>query len=220
MFPACLVFGVLGIIQIQCIDFTNQEGFNTGFVTLLSYAIRLFGYLQLLCLIIEMLYQQEYVLVEVDLFLPYLRKYYIPIAFRYPYLSASLSPVQNRNLNAYLHNLIILQVPVDTGKFTTLSRISYTGKQINATQITTCRSYRIIGLQLTATNILGKRITFQRFIQNHIIFHFTTIYRLGNDRTEDFILSHSQKGTKLEHLGIQITFGFGQRSLCIQCRKF
>lgn len=85
-------FGVLGIIQIQCIDFTNQEGFNTGFVTLLSYAIRLFGYLQLLCLIIEMLYQQEYVLVEVDLFLPDLRKALHRGAFRYPYLSGVSFP--------------------------------------------------------------------------------------------------------------------------------
>ena len=120
MFPARFIFGVLCIIQVQRVDFTNQEGFNTGLVTLLCYSVRFFGYCQLLCLVIEMLYQQENILVEIDLFLPDFRKHYIPVAFRYPYLSTSLSPVQNRNLNTYLHNLIVLQVFINTGKFTTL----------------------------------------------------------------------------------------------------
>ena len=103
MFPARFIFGVLCIIQVQRVDFTNQEGFNTGLVTLLCYSVRFFGYCQLLCLVIEMLYQQENILVEIDLFLPDFRKHYIPVAFRYPYLSTSLSPVQNRNLNTSLH---------------------------------------------------------------------------------------------------------------------
>lgn len=84
MFPARFIFGVLCIIQVQRVDFTNQEGFNTGLVTLLCYSVRFFGYCQLLCLVIEMLYQQENILVEIDLFLPDFRKHYIPVAFRYP----------------------------------------------------------------------------------------------------------------------------------------
>ena len=35
MFPACLVFGVLGIIQIQCIYFTNQQRYKTSIETFL-----------------------------------------------------------------------------------------------------------------------------------------------------------------------------------------
>ena len=30
MFPARFIFGVLCIIQVQRVDFTNQEGFNTA----------------------------------------------------------------------------------------------------------------------------------------------------------------------------------------------
>lgn len=128
-----------------------------------------------------------------------------------------LFPQSNRNLNAYLHNLIILQVPVDTGKFTTLSRISYTGKQINATQITTCRSYRIIGLQLTATNIRAKELRSSALFKTIL---YSILPQSTDSGTTGRRISSSptpEKGTKLEHLGIQITFGFGQRSLCIQC---
>ena len=64
MFPARFIFGVLCIIQVQRVDFTNQEGFNTGLVTLLCYSVRFFGYCQLLCLVIEMLYQQENILLK------------------------------------------------------------------------------------------------------------------------------------------------------------
>ena len=69
MFLSCLIFRVLRIIQIQGIDFTYQESFNTCFISLLGYRIGFFGYVQLLCLIIEMLHQQKNILVEVDLFL-------------------------------------------------------------------------------------------------------------------------------------------------------
>ena len=66
MFLSRIIFRVLRIIQIQGIDFTYQESFNTCFISLLGYRIGFFGYVQLLCLIIEMLHQQKDILVEVD----------------------------------------------------------------------------------------------------------------------------------------------------------
>ena len=68
MFLSRIIFRVLCIIQIQGIDFTYQESFNTCFISLLGYRIGFFGYVQLLCLIIEMLHQQKNVLIEVYLF--------------------------------------------------------------------------------------------------------------------------------------------------------
>ena len=69
MFLSRIIFRVLRIIQIQGIDFTYQESFNTCFISLLGYRIGFFGYVQLLCLIIEMLHQQKNILIEVYLFL-------------------------------------------------------------------------------------------------------------------------------------------------------
>ncbi len=69
MFLSRIIFRVLRIIQVQGINFTYQESFNTCLISLLCYCIGFFGYVQLLRLIIEMLHQQKNVLIEVDLFL-------------------------------------------------------------------------------------------------------------------------------------------------------
>lgn len=83
MFLSRIIFRVLRIIQIQGIDFTYQESFNTCFISLLGYRIGFFGYVQLLCLIIEMLHQQKNVLIEVYLFLTNFESTTSPVALGY-----------------------------------------------------------------------------------------------------------------------------------------
>ena len=55
MFLAGIVFRVLGVVQIECIDLTDQECFDTRLIALLRNLIGLIGYGKLLCLIVEML---------------------------------------------------------------------------------------------------------------------------------------------------------------------
>ena len=71
MFLPGIIFRILGIIQVECIDFTYQESLDTGFITLLCNLIRFIGNRKLLCLIIKILYKQEDVLIKVNLFLTY-----------------------------------------------------------------------------------------------------------------------------------------------------
>ena len=106
------VFRVLCIVQVQGADFTYHKGLYTGLVTLLSNDIRLFGYVQLLRLVVEVSHQQKDVLVKVHLFLTDSGQDHFTVALCHPYLAAALAPVKDRNLDAYLHNLIIKQVPV------------------------------------------------------------------------------------------------------------
>ena len=48
MFLPGIIFRILGIIQVECIDFTYQESLDTGFITLLCNIIRLIGNRKLL----------------------------------------------------------------------------------------------------------------------------------------------------------------------------
>lgn len=71
MFLPGIIFRILGIIQVECIDFTYQESLDTGFITLLCNLICFIGNRKLLCLIIKILYKQEDVLIKVNLFFTY-----------------------------------------------------------------------------------------------------------------------------------------------------
>ena len=72
MFLPGIIFRILGIIQVECIDFTYQESLDTGFITLLCNLIRFIRNRKLLCLIIKILYKQEDVLIKVNLFFMYI----------------------------------------------------------------------------------------------------------------------------------------------------
>ena len=107
MFLARIVFRALGVVQIECIDLTDQECFDTRLIALLRNLIGLIGYGKLLCLIVEMLDQQEDVLIEIHLFLLYLGQGNVPVTLGYPHFSTAFAPVEDWNFNTDLNHLIV-----------------------------------------------------------------------------------------------------------------
>ena len=71
MFLAGFVFRVLGVVQVEGADFSYHKSFYAGSVALLGDEVGFLGDVELLCLVVEVLDQQEDVLVEVHLFLAY-----------------------------------------------------------------------------------------------------------------------------------------------------
>ena len=65
MLLTSLIFLCLGVIQIQCRDFTNHEGFHIGTVTFLGNLVRIVCYLQLGLLVIELFYKDKQILIEI-----------------------------------------------------------------------------------------------------------------------------------------------------------
>ena len=107
-----LILGPLGIIQVECINLAYQKSFDTGLITPSGYFIGFLSYSQLLRLIIEMLHKQKNILIEIHLLLPNARRHDLPVTLGHPHLTSPLTPVQQRYLYTYLHNLIVLKMPV------------------------------------------------------------------------------------------------------------
>ena len=104
------VFGVLRIVEVKGTYFTNHKSLHTGLVTFLGYLVRLFGYFQLLGLVVEVCHQQENVLIEVHLFLADFGKYHFAVALGYPHLAATFSPIEDRYFYTDLDNLVVQQI--------------------------------------------------------------------------------------------------------------
>ncbi len=77
------------------------------------------------------------------------------------------------------------------------------GEEVDITPVPfSCRNF-VIGFQLTAADILGKRIVFLRFLQHDLVDHPQRRRRLRQDRLYHLLLTQTQKSTKLEHIGIE-----------------
>ena len=88
------------------------------------------------------------------------------------------------------------------------------------TKITFRLCYFIISLQLTAADILGKRVIGQRFIKHIIIIKQNRRNTFRNHRLQIFILTQCQKRTKLKHTAFQSTLIISQSRTGIQHIQF
>ena len=220
MFLPCFIFWFLCVVQVQRTDLSDHKGFHTGFITFLGNAVSFLCNTQLLCLIIEVRYEQENILIEVHLFLPDSGKHHFTITLCHTYFSATFSPVQDRYFHTYLHNLIIKQPLVSGSQITILPCITHTGKQVDAAQIAASRSHFIVRFQLATTDILCKRVPIQSLAQYKIIFHLHIRCRIRQHRIQILVFRQTEERTQLEHFRIQVTLRFRHIRLTLQSIQF
>lgn len=92
-------------------------------------------YLDLLLLVVEPLHEYEQILIEVHGLLPQSALNNLPVAFGHFYFATALAPVKQRDLDAYLHNLVVFQVVVGSGEFAVGAGVANLGKERDLAQI-------------------------------------------------------------------------------------
>ena len=84
-------------------------------------------------------------------------------------LSATLSPVDERNAHAHLHYLVVLQIVVGSAHGARCSCESYLGMQSDLAQIAFCNCHRIVCLQLPAADVACKSVVAQGMVEHVLV---------------------------------------------------
>ena len=107
---------------------------------------------QLFGLVVELLSKHEQVLAELLCLLSQLSAHDVAIALGHLPLSLALAPVEQRNTDAHLHHLVGQQVAIGPAQVVGIARIAHLRIEIHALPVGACRSYGIVGLQLSAAH--------------------------------------------------------------------
>ena len=220
MLLAGFVLAHLGIVQVECTDASNHEGLHVCLVTLLGDGVSLIGNVELGTLVVELLHQDEEILVKVHGLLSEPALHHLAVALSHLHLSATLAPIQQRHLEPYLYNLIVLQRIVRIAEPFSRTGKPHLGKQGYLTQVTLRLGYVVIGFQLASTDVVGKGIVGQCLVQSILIVYQHGRERIRQDRFQFYVFAQGQERAELEHVALERALVIGQGRLCIQHVQF
>ena len=176
-----LVLAHLGIVQVEGTDASNHECFHIGVIAFLGDGIRFIGYVQLCPLVIELFHQDEQVLVEVHGFLAQAALGDFLVAFGHLHLPASLSPIQDRNLESDFNHLVVFQWVVSPLECTVGTGKAHLGEEVDLSQIAFSLGYIVFRFQLSATDVVCEGIVLQGLVQNILIVETDVRKAFGQD---------------------------------------
>ena len=113
-------------------------------------------------LVVEPLNQYIKVLAELRALFAQTAAHKFLIAFGHFNPSAPLAPVKNWYRHADLHNLIVVQRVVGSVKIATGACVTYLCEKTDLALSAFCRSDLIVSFELTAADIIDKRVVFER----------------------------------------------------------
>ena len=153
-----LVLAYLCIVQVEGADAAYHERLYVGLVTALCYLVSFISNVQLGTLVVELLYQDEKVLVEVHGLFLQTALYHFPVALGYLHLSPALAPVEQRDAETYLYYLVVLQRVVGTAEVLVGTGEAHLSKKADLAEVSLGFGHFIVGFQLATTDVVGKGI--------------------------------------------------------------
>ena len=183
-----IVLAVLRVIEIERTDFANHESLHVGVITFLRNGIGLFGDVQLGKLVVVLFDKDKKVLIEVHRLLTQFAFRNVAITLRHLDLSASFSPIDQRDLYTDLNNLIVSQMAIRRTKLIVRSGIADLRIKGDLAKIALRLRHLIIGLQLPADHITAEGIVLIGFREHLVIVQLHGRILVGHHRLQIYVV--------------------------------
>ena len=208
---ATLVFAELGVVEVKGRDLSYKKCLEVGVVACRCYGISPLRYLKLTTLVVVSLHEYEDILVEFHLFLSDAALNHVAVVFSHLYFPFSFSPVDQRDRESQLHNLIVFETAVGIPGIVGGSSETNLCKQVDLSHIAFSLRHFIVGFELAPAYLFGKRIVGKFFVDHFGIDKFSSRHFLRHLWFQVFIILNVKKRLERKHGCAVVAFAIGQR---------